>query len=149
MVTYGYFALTGREGMGLGDYRLMAMVGAYLGWRSLLFLLMASAAQGIAFALFARWTGLEDQLPKLDPDEAELGASKATTESDAPHSPVTEEAAPDATGPLPSADEHNETEETFRHMAIPFGPFIALSALEWLVFEPWLMQLFERYLFGS
>ena len=32
--------------------------------------------------------------------------------------------------------------------AIPFGPFIALSALEWLTFEPWLMALFRQYIFA-
>ncbi len=119
MVTYGYFALTGREGMGLGDYRLMAMVGAFLGWRSLLFLLVASALQGIAFALFARVTGLDRALPHPD-------------EFDDPEAPRD-----------PAADA-----EQFRHMAIPFGPFIALAGLEWLIFEPYLMELFNALVFN-
>lgn len=38
-------------------------------------------------------------------------------------------------------------EPFFRHMAIPFGPFIVLAALEWLVLEPWLMAFFDRWIF--
>jgi leader peptidase (prepilin peptidase) / N-methyltransferase len=51
-----YEALTGREGMGGGDVNLMAMLGAFLGWKSLLFILLASsllgAVVGVAFILF-------------------------------------------------------------------------------------------------
>ena len=51
-----YEALTGREGMGGGDVNLLAMLGAFLGWKSLLFILLASsligAVVGIAVILF-------------------------------------------------------------------------------------------------
>ena len=51
-----YEALTGREGMGGGDVNLLAMLGAFLGWKSLLFILLVSsllgAVVGIAFILF-------------------------------------------------------------------------------------------------
>lgn len=41
-----YEALTGREGMGGGDVNLLAMLGAFLGWKSLLFILFASSLLG-------------------------------------------------------------------------------------------------------
>ena len=51
-----YEALTGREGMGGGDVNLMAMLGAFFGVKSLLFILLVSsllgAVVGIAFILF-------------------------------------------------------------------------------------------------
>jgi leader peptidase (prepilin peptidase) / N-methyltransferase len=51
-----YEALTGREGMGGGDVNLLAMLGSFLGWKSLLFILLASsllgAIVGLAFILF-------------------------------------------------------------------------------------------------
>ena len=51
-----YEALTGREGMGGGDVNLLAMLGAFLGWKSLLFILLVSsligAVVGIAVILF-------------------------------------------------------------------------------------------------
>jgi leader peptidase (prepilin peptidase)/N-methyltransferase len=41
-----YETLTGREGMGGGDVNLLAMLGAFLGWKSLLFILLASSLLG-------------------------------------------------------------------------------------------------------
>lgn len=53
-----YEALTGREGMGGGDVNLLAMLGAFLGWRSLLFILLVSsllgAVVGVAIILVKR-----------------------------------------------------------------------------------------------
>ena len=122
VVTYGYFALTGREGMGLGDYRLMGLVGAFLGWKALLFLLLASALQGLIFAVAMFYSPLGHQLP----DSSELEPELAPVSNEETHADV----------------------EGLSTFAIPFGPFIALSALEWLTFEPWLMSLFRQYIFA-
>ena len=39
--------------MGWGDAKLMAMVGAFFGWKSLIFVLLAGSLQGIIYSLFA------------------------------------------------------------------------------------------------
>lgn len=45
-VAAGYYLLTGTEGMGLGDVKLLAMVGAWLGWKGVLVTLLAGSFTG-------------------------------------------------------------------------------------------------------
>ena len=46
LVAYGYQWLTGKEGMGGGDIKLLAMMGALMGWKSVLFIVFASSLIG-------------------------------------------------------------------------------------------------------
>jgi len=48
-----YEALTEREGMGGGDVNLFGMLGAFLGWKSLLFILLGSSLLGAMVGLAA------------------------------------------------------------------------------------------------
>ncbi|MCK9275376.1 MAG: prepilin peptidase [Syntrophales bacterium] len=41
-----YEALTGREGMGGGDINLIAMMGGFLGWKSLIYIILVSSFTG-------------------------------------------------------------------------------------------------------
>jgi leader peptidase (prepilin peptidase)/N-methyltransferase len=59
-VIVGFRLLTGREGMGWGDAKLMAMLGAFLGWPSLFFILLAGSLQGILYAIPWYLTGTRD-----------------------------------------------------------------------------------------
>jgi leader peptidase (prepilin peptidase)/N-methyltransferase len=46
LVAGGYYLLTKKEGMGLGDVKLLAMMGAFLGWTSILFIILVGSLSG-------------------------------------------------------------------------------------------------------
>jgi len=52
-VSYSYYLFRRQEGLGGGDIKLLAMLGAFLGWQSLLFIIFASSVSGTIVGLFA------------------------------------------------------------------------------------------------
>ncbi len=61
-----WYWLRGEEGMGLGDVNLLAMIGAFLGWRHMLVALLVGALAGAAVGLALLATGraaLRSKLP--------------------------------------------------------------------------------------
>ena len=52
-IALGYYLLTKRDGMGGGDIKLLAMIGAFLGWQSLLYVIFASSLLGSIVGLAA------------------------------------------------------------------------------------------------
>ncbi len=89
-VQWLYAVLTRREGLGTGDVKLMAGIGAFLGVQALPAVLLASALLGLLFvggwSLVGRGKLAEDR-----------GLS------------------------------------SIRHLAMPFGPFLAVGAVQWLL----------------
>jgi len=57
-VYWAYKLATGREGMGYGDFKLLAAIGAWLGWKMLPVVILVSsfvgAVVGIALIVIAR-----------------------------------------------------------------------------------------------
>jgi leader peptidase (prepilin peptidase)/N-methyltransferase len=50
-IAWGYQLFTGKDGMGGGDIKLLAMIGAFLGWKGVLFTVMASSLIGTAVGI--------------------------------------------------------------------------------------------------
>ena len=89
-VQWLYAVLTHREGLGTGDVKLMAGIGAFLGLQALPAVLLVAALQGLLFV--GGW--------------ALAGRGKLATDRGL---------------------------ASIRHLAMPFGPFLALGALQWLL----------------
>ncbi len=61
-----YELIQKREGIGRGDVKLMAMIGAFLGWKAVLFVFLLSSFLGSlvgVFLMIFRRFGLQSQLP--------------------------------------------------------------------------------------
>ncbi|MSP16036.1 MAG: prepilin peptidase [Myxococcales bacterium] len=125
LVSDGYYRLTGREGLGYGDGKLLAIVGGLCGWQGVLFTLfggsVAGSVIGVSAILWAR-------------------RGKPALASPEPIAPA------ELTDPavLPGL-----TDDTvpLRHVELPFGPFLVAAALAYLFLErvvaigllPWLI----------
>lgn len=58
---YWVFRLvTGQEGMGQGDFKLLAALGAWFGWQALIALLLIASLSGLVAGLWLKW---RDRLP--------------------------------------------------------------------------------------
>jgi leader peptidase (prepilin peptidase) / N-methyltransferase len=101
LVADGYYYLTGREGLGLGDGKLLAMMGALLGWRAIPAIVFLSSVVGILISV-----------PVL-----------IVRRRQTPPAPKPESESPDPFAP-PSVP--------LRQVEVPFGPFLAASALLYL-----------------
>jgi leader peptidase (prepilin peptidase)/N-methyltransferase len=66
IIAYGYSLLTGKDGMGGGDIKLIAMIGAWMGWRPLPFVILVSALAGTLIGgifIVASGKGLRTRIP--------------------------------------------------------------------------------------
>ncbi|ATX78911.1 type 4 prepilin peptidase 1 Aspartic peptidase, MEROPS family A24A [Mariprofundus aestuarium] len=61
-----FLLITGREGMGYGDFKLLAMLGAFMGWQALPFIILTSSVTGVVigtiFLLLSR-RGIRAEIP--------------------------------------------------------------------------------------
>lgn len=65
-MTWGWRLVRGEEGMGLGDVKMLAMIGAFLGWKGTLVTLLLASASGamVGLALLGRGgAGWKTRLP--------------------------------------------------------------------------------------
>ena len=61
---HGFKQVTGKQGMGYGDFKLLAALGAWLGWQMLLIIVLLSAVVGLVAALgMIQFRGHDRQKP--------------------------------------------------------------------------------------
>ncbi len=112
-----------KPGMGFGDVKLLAMVGAFLGWRGALGTLviasMVGSVVGVFMILYFRYFGGDEEQSATTPTDAVTdgdGAEKKATASD--------------------------EEITLEGHYLPFGPYLALGAIIYLFVGP---EIIETY----
>lgn len=138
-----------RDGMGLGDVKLLAMVGALLGPHAVVFALFFGSMQGIAATLLARVTGWK-LAPDIDPKDLEYDFESDSERIMAWMSRVT---GWKLGGGANSEEAEEEAEEAgpapLMRTMIPFGPFLALGAVEYMLGGDRLMQAYLSLLRGQ
>jgi len=140
-----YRLLRGHEGLGLGDGKLLAVIGGFLGWKSLPLVLFLGSLQGLIVAvpvmllgrsLVAKheYRGITDG---ADDGEASDGESQTVSSNTDAAATVSSESAETTPGSSVGHDREEEAVpglEDLRPDAVPFGPFLALAGVEVLFF---------------
>ncbi len=145
-----WYVVRKQQGLGFGDAGLMCAIGAFLGFKSLFFVFLAGSLQGLAAALLMHLFGklpTVDQIDDYDPlhhnhiadyrkNEESGGSNEETNE------PQPAENAPENNGEKGANKEAEAGAEDekgrFSKLVIPFGPFLALGAIEYMFFGQWL-----------
>ena len=117
-----YYRITRREGLGLGDGMLLAVVGALLGWHGVLVALFGGSIIGSVIGITAVLVG-------------RTGSEPPRTEPAAPAS----DPDPGAAAGAPGEPEKPSVMRT----ELPFGPFLAMAAVLYLFAEPWVQIHFH------
>lgn len=99
-----YFYTRGREGLGLGDGKLLSMIGALLGWKALPVVVFSASLLGVAVSLPL------------------LLRARRTPRVETPEAP-----------PAPAAEDDADEDDSLRYVQVPFGPFLAASAVAYLL----------------
>ncbi len=131
LFVWAYERAFGRRGMGEGDSKLLLMIGAFLGWQGALFAVVAGSMQGLVVAGIGLATGRG-----LTPVRAEADSD---TEADSETDADSEAEADSETDSGRPPHDHEADARTAR-LRIPFGPFLALGAIEFLFFGPALVD---------
>ena len=116
--------MRGREGLGLGDGKLLSVMGALLGWKALPPIVFVSSLLGVLVAIPALLITQKEGGPEPEPEDEDE--------------------------PEPEHEhEDEEPEDGLRYTQIPFGPFLAFSAIAYVFLADALWPWFLDFLGGG
>jgi leader peptidase (prepilin peptidase)/N-methyltransferase len=129
-----YKRLRGRAGMGMGDAKLTMLAGAWFGWPGAIFVLLAGALQGTLGAIaILVLKGKIEEPEAVRQDRAELEKAAAEGDEDARRALVED--------PLATPQG-----EGLGQARLPFGPFLILACLEYLLAGDALLREYGAFL---
>lgn len=134
LIADAYYYSTGREGLGLGDGKLLAAMGALLGWKALPPIVFSASFIGIMVSIPA----LLVQRRKRAAESVEAAATQPADASTTTNDPSPATNVP----PSPAAP-------SIRRSEVPFGPFLAASALGYVFLHRQVWAFIERALLGG
>jgi leader peptidase (prepilin peptidase)/N-methyltransferase len=125
--------------MGLGDATLLLVAGAWFGWKGMLFALLAGSVQGTVIILLTFLAKGQVAEPEVVARErAKLLALLEATDDPEEREELEQELAAD-----PVFEEGGEGVGAIR---IPFGPFLALAMMEYLLVGGALVERYMQWL---
>jgi len=129
-----------KETMGWGDVWLLSAIGAWLGWRALLPVVMLAAVQGSIVGGTLLLLGRGPAEKAREAHDKQASAEAASPPSAEAAVPASAEAAVPA--PAEAAAPASDEDWVPPPHAVPFGPFLALAALEFLLAREAIARLF-------
>ena len=118
-----YYRITKREGLGLGDSMLLALIGALLGWKGVVFALFGGSVIGSVIGIGVLLAARSAATPDAGSDQVAVP------------DPATEPEAPRDDG---SADGDDADPPSLMRTELPFGPFLAAAAVFYVFAERWI-----------
>jgi leader peptidase (prepilin peptidase)/N-methyltransferase len=129
-----YRALRGQSGMGFGDAKLVMLAGAWFGWPGAVFALLAGAVQGtVATIVLYAARGRIDEPEAVKQERAELQRELESAEGEEREA-LERELERDPLG--------HEPQPGLAKARLPFGPFLVLATLEYLLFGDLIVELY-------
>ena len=120
VIAEGYARLRGIEGLGMGDWKLAALLGAFLGFRSLLLVVFLASVSGIVYGL-TQAIRLRHRLPLPSEGTATLVEPVAPAPEAEPGS--------EPTAPADTLEAAEEPPASIGRYKLPFGTFLAGAAV--------------------
>jgi len=115
-----------KPGMGMGDVKLLGMLGTFIGWKGVLGTLMIASVLGSIIGLIL--IGLAKRRHSKSPaSESASADGEVSTNEEEPQ-------------------EEAEQEITLEGHYLPFGPYLALGALIYLFIGPEVLAWYQNYL---
>ncbi len=135
---WAFLRLTGREGMGFGDIKLLAVLGLAFGPMGALACLFLGSVQGSLIGAIALLTHRQTS-PQVPPSAQDPQASPSPQQPQVSPAP----ARPDVISSTGTAAKPSADDWVPPARAIPFGPFLILACYEILLVPSLLRTLFE------